>query len=365
MFLTNLLVKNILKTLEKNGFEAYLVGGAVRDYLLNRKTNDFDIATNALPSDLVKIFGSPLKQIEYGSYNFKQKGLNIDITTYRIEHNYNNRHPKISYSQNLLLDAKRRDFTINAIYLSKNNSKIDPYNGIEDLKNKKIVCIGNPLEKLVEDPLRILRAIRFASLLNFTIDENLSKAIFAKKNELLTLSKERIKKELDTIFLANGFELLKYYELDKTLDLNFDNLVYVSDLAGLWAQVKTHTNYPLEKEVKNSIKIITNTINCGTIRPYDIYKHGLYLNYVCAQILKISKKQIDTIYHKMPIKSSKDLKVNGKIVLMITNCENHEIKEILNEIEEMILAGELKNNRKQIIKYLERRKAYATTRDIS
>ena len=93
--MTNLLVKNILKTLEKNGFEAYLVGGAVRDYLLNCKTNDFDIATNALPSDLVKIFGSPLKQIEYGSYNLQQKGLNIDITTYRQEHNYNNRHPKI------------------------------------------------------------------------------------------------------------------------------------------------------------------------------------------------------------------------------------------------------------------------------
>ncbi len=362
--MTNLLVKNILKTLEKNGFEAYLVGGAVRDYLLNRKTNDFDIATNALPSDLVKIFGSPLKQIEYGSYNLQQKGLNIDITTYRVEHNYNNRHPKISYSQNLLIDAKRRDFTINAIYLSKNNSKIDPYNGIEDIKKKKIVCIGNPLEKLVEDPLRILRTIRFASVLNFKIDEDLSKAIFLKKEEVLTLSKERIKKELDAIFLANGFALLKHYELDKLLDLNFDNLVYVSDLAGLWAQVKTSTNYPLEKEVKNNIKIITNIINCGTINAYDIYENGLYLIYVCSSILKISKKEIDNMYHKMPIKSSKDLKINGKMVHQITNCEEKEIKNILKEVTELILNNKLKNNRKQIIKYLERRKFYANTRDL-
>lgn len=353
--MTNPLVKNILKTLEKNGFEAYLVGGAVRDYLLGRKTNDFDIATNALPSDLIKIFGSPLKQVEYGSYNFKQKGLNVDITTYRIEHNYTNRHPKISYSQNLLLDAKRRDFTINAIYLSRNNSKIDPYNGIEDLKNKKIVCIGNPLEKLEEYPLRILRAIRFASLLNFKIDDALSKAIFTNRECILTLSKERIKKELDSIFLANGFDLLKYYEIDKLLDLNFDNLVYVTDLAGLWSQVKTNTSYPLEKELKNSVKIISNIINCGKIEPYDIYQYGLYIIYVCADILNISRKKIDSIYHKMPIKSSKDLKVNGKIVGLITNCENNEIKNILKEIEQLILDGKLKNNRKQIIKYLERR----------
>lgn len=354
--MTNPLVKNILKTLEKNGFEAYLVGGAVRDYLLGRKTNDFDIATNALPSDLIKIFGSPLKQVEYGSYNFKQKGLNVDITTYRIEHNYTNRHPKISYSQNLLLDAKRRDFTINAIYLSRNNSKIDPYNGIEDLKNKKIVCIGNPLEKLEEDPLRILRAIRFASLLNFTIDDTLNKAIFAKKECLLNLSKERIKKELDGIFLANGFTLLRYYELDKLLDLDLNNIVYVSDLAGLWSQVKTNTNYPLEKEVKNNIKIITNIVNCGKIKPYDIYEYGLYLIYVCADILKINRKKIDSMYHKMPIKNFKDLKVNGKIVGLVTNCENNEIKVILKEIEQLILDGKLKNNRKQIIKYLERRR---------
>lgn len=362
--MTNLLVKNILKTLEKNGFEAYLVGGAVRDYLLNRKTNDFDIATNALPSDLVKIFGSPLKQIEYGSYNLKQKGLNIDITTYRLEHNYNNRHPKITYSQNLLIDAKRRDFTINAIYLSKNNNKIDPYNGIEDIKNKKIVCIGNPLEKLVEDPLRILRAIRFASLLKFTIDDDLSKAIFLKKEEVLTLSKERIKKELDAIFLANGFSLLKYYELDKLLDLNFDNLVYVSDLAGLWAQVKTSTNYPLEKEVKNNIKIITKIINCGKIRAYDIYENGLYIIYVCRAILKINKRKIDMMYHKMPIKSAKDLKINGKMVYQITNCEEKEIKNILKEVTELILDNKLKNNRKQIIKYLERRSSNANIRNL-
>ena len=349
------LVKNILKTLEKNGFEAYLVGGAVRDYLIGRKTNDFDIATNALPSDLIKIFGSPLR-MEYGSYNIKQKGLNIDITTYRVEHNYVNRHPKISYSQNLLLDAKRRDFTINAIYLSRNNSKIDPYNGIEDIKNKMIVCIGDPLEKLEEDPLRIMRAIRFASLYNFKIDEKLSKAMFLKKECVLSLSKERIKKELDGIFLADGFELLKYYELDKILGLNFDNLVYVSDLAGLWSQVNGRENYPLEKELKNRIKIITKIINCGTINSYDIYLHGLYISYVCADILKINRREIDSIYRKMPIKSSKELKVNGKIVGLITNCENNEIKVILGEVERLVLDGKLKNNHRKIRKYLERRR---------
>ncbi len=353
--MTNPLVKNILKTLEKNGFEAYLVGGAVRDLLLGRKTNDYDIATNALPTDLVRLLKVPLKKVEYGSYNIFQKGINIDITTYRIEHNYTNRHPQISYTQNLIEDAKRRDFTMNAIYMNKNGQKIDLYDGLKHLKAKKIVCIGNPFEKLVEDPLRILRAIRFGAILHMSFDEKLQEAIYAKKEEILKLSKERIKKELDAIFLANGFSLLKKYEIDKILNINIDSVVYVSDLAGLWAMVKTTTEYPLEKEVKNNIKIISNILKCGKITMYDIYEHGLYLSYVCADILKINRKQIDSLYRKMPLKSPKDLKINGKIVEVITKCEKKEIKNILKEIEHLVLENKLPNNQKKIIKYLERR----------
>ena len=353
--LINPLVKNIIKTLEKNNFSAYLVGGAVRDILLNRKTNDYDIATNALPQDLIELFGAPLKQISYGSFNIMKKGINIDITTYRIEHSYNKRHPTISYTNDIKLDAKRRDFTINAIYMNKNGQKKDFYNGLKHLKEKKIVSIGNPNLKLVEDPIRILRAIRFSALLDFNIDEELSKAIISKKEELLKLSKNIIKKELDSIFLANGFSLLHYYEIDKLFQLDFTNLVYVSDLAGLWSQIKTNNEFPLEKEIKNNIKIINNIINCDTITLDAIYNYGLYICYICADIMHINRKKIDSMYRKMPIKTPKDLKVNGKIVETITKCEKQEIKIILKEIEQLILTGKLKNNCKQIIKYLERR----------
>ena len=130
IFLIPNVVKNILKEIEKNGFEAYIVGGFVRDYVLLKKTNDIDIATNALPKDLVSIFGTPKRSIEYGSYHMKEGGYNIDITTYRTEEAYENgRLEKVVYSNSLLEDARRRDFTMNSMYMNKNEEIIDLLNG--------------------------------------------------------------------------------------------------------------------------------------------------------------------------------------------------------------------------------------------
>ncbi len=350
----NPLVKTVLKTLEKNGFEAYLVGGAVRDHLLGLKTNDFDVATNALPSDIVKIFGCNLKGEKYGSFHLIQKGIHIDITTYRLESYDKNRHLKVLYTQNLFDDCKRRDFTINAIYMDKNGQKIDMYNGLLHLKEKKLVSIMNANEKLKEDPLRILRAIRFASL-GFTIEKSLAEAIFANRFLVLELSLDKIRKELDKIFLANGFYLLRHFMLDEVLNINLDNIIYVNDLAGIWVQGEMYKKYPLEKEKLNHVKMIASILNRGTISLECLYEYGLYDCYVAADILGIKRKDVDKIYHKMVIHSKKDLKVNGKIVSLITNCEDKEIKNILKEIETLVLERKLKNNRKQIIKYLKRR----------
>ena len=354
----NIYVKNILKELEKNGYEAYLVGGAVRDHLIGKKTNDYDIATNAIPSELLNIFGAPSKNVAYGCYNIKYKGLNIDITTYRIENSLEEqRHPKINYTNNLIEDAKRRDFTINAIYENKNGKKIDLYDGIKHIKERKIVCVGNPYEKLKSDPLRILRAIRFAVTLNFTLDEELKKSIIKNKKLILTLSKERILWELNAIFLANGFYLLEELGISDLLLLDCKNVVYVPDLAGLWAQVFTEVDYPLEKELKNSIKRVNKIIKCGTITMYDLYENGLYLCLVASDILHINRSKIEKMYAKMPIKSRHDLKIKGDTIRRITNCDLKEIKEYLSDLERNILDGNVKNRKKDIYRYLERRRS--------
>lgn len=356
IFLGNKWIKNILKTLEKNGFEAYLVGGFVRDKLLGRKTNDIDIATNALPTDLMSLFGPPSKNIEYGSYNLKQKGFNIDITTYRIEKNYQNHKPmEIFYSCNLLEDAKRRDFTINALYENKNGQIIDPYQGRKHLKEHKLICIGDPIQRLEEDPVRILRALRFSALLKFEISNELDRAIKEKKEAIKTLSSYRLKKELECIFLANGIPLLCKYEIDQVLKLTLKNITYVSDISGIWAQIPEAMNYPLEKEVKNTIKKIHNILKCGTITVQTLYEYGLYVCLICADILKIERKQIERLYRKMPIKSREDLKISGNSIQKITNCQNEEINQYIKYLEEQILNGTIKNEQKQLLKALERR----------
>ena len=164
-------IYEILNKIEKCGFEAYIVGGYVRDYLLGIKSYDIDICTNALPKDIAKIFIGNVSNINYGSYKLTFNNYNFDITTYRRELEYTNRRPtKIEYTSNLLLDIERRDFTMNTIIMNKKGEIIDLLGGINDIQNKKIKCVGNPDNKLKEDPLRILRAIRFAITLNFSLD---------------------------------------------------------------------------------------------------------------------------------------------------------------------------------------------------
>jgi len=156
-------IVNILKKIEKNGFEAFVVGGYVRNNLLGINSRDVDICTNALPKDIIKIFNLKKDTKDnYGSVNIITKKYNIDITTYRKESNYNLHKPEVEFINNIDDDLERRDFTINAILLNSNNELIDKYNGIEDLNNKLLKCIGNTKEKLTNDPLRILRALRFS-----------------------------------------------------------------------------------------------------------------------------------------------------------------------------------------------------------
>ena len=171
--------KEILKILEKlddDNHVSYVVGGYVRDYLLNNPSFDVDICTNRLPEELEKLFN--VKSTLYGNISFKVGNYNIDITTFRKELEYFKRKPiKIEYVNDLESDLLRRDFTINSICMDKYGNIIDILNGKKDLDNKVIRIIGNPLKKLEEDPLRILRAIRFATVLSFNIDSTLDNAI--------------------------------------------------------------------------------------------------------------------------------------------------------------------------------------------
>ena len=191
----------IINKLEENGYEAYVVGGCVRDSLLGIEPHDWDICTSALPEQVIEVFNEYkvlLTGLQHGTVTIIIDTEPYEITTYRIDGEYeDNRHPtKVEFVSNLELDLMRRDFTINAMAYNNKNGLVDLFGGIEDIKNKVIRCVGNPDERFTEDALRMLRAIRFAVRFGCAIDKETMCSLLAHKSLLKNISVERISSEL-------------------------------------------------------------------------------------------------------------------------------------------------------------------------
>ena len=184
----------------ENGFKLYLVGGAVRDYLLFNDFNDLDVVSDAKPEDVKRFFKEKANYAfeRYGAITLHYQSYKFDLTTLRKENSYvDSRHPsKIEFINDLSVDVKRRDFTINGMYMDKNKKVYDYVGGQKDLENKIIRMIGDPDQRLKEDPLRILRAIRFQITFNFKIDEELKKAILSNLELLKNLKEAKIVEEI-------------------------------------------------------------------------------------------------------------------------------------------------------------------------
>jgi len=350
-------IVNILKKIEKNGFEAYVVGGYVRNNLLGINSRDVDICTNALPKDIIKIFNLKKDTKDnYGSVNIITKKYNIDITTYRKEYNYVAHKPEIEFISELDDDLSRRDFTINAILLDSNNVLIDKYNGIEDLNNKLLKCIGNTKEKLTSDPLRILRALRFSILYDLELDKEMLEFIKKNKSLIKKISYFRRKEELDKIFTSKNkikvLKLLKDLKLLNVLEIEYDNVVYTEDINGIYAQIKFNKNYSFNKETKKIISNINEIVENGRIDNYTLYRYGLYINSIAGSILGLDYNEINKLYNKLPIKSKKDIKISYKsIVKLNNNCYNN-INDLFRNIEKNILEGKLKNKTSDIVRFI-------------
>ncbi len=189
----------IINGLTQAGFEAYIVGGCVRDAILGRSATDWDITTNAKPEQVKALFPRTIDTgIQHGTVTVMLGRTGFEVTTYRIDGEYQDgRHPeKVTFTRNLLEDLKRRDFTINAMAYNETEGLIDAFDGFEDLRNRQIRCVGDPTERFTEDALRILRAVRFAAQLDFTIEEKTLQAISEFAPNLSKISAERIQTEI-------------------------------------------------------------------------------------------------------------------------------------------------------------------------
>lgn len=348
----------VLNIIEDNSYEAYIVGGFVRDYVMGIKSNDVDITTNARPKDLIKIFpNANIDNEVYGSVTVYLNNIRFEITTYRDDGNYlDNRHPDtINYVNDLKTDLKRRDFTINTICMDKAGNIVDLLSCRSDIDNKIIKTVINPLESFKIDSLRILRAIRFATTLDFELAKEVKEAIIQSKYLLKDLSINRKKEELDKIFsspnIEKGIMLIKELGLIDVLFLeNINKIRSCSQVIGIWTMLEVDDIYPFTRNELNLMKDIRNAIKNNPLAYTTLYYYDLYPCTVAGEIIGISKKEIMDNYKAMPIHKRSDIVVDSYDLIEYLNIEDGPImSKLWKELELNILNLEVSNTKEDLL----------------
>lgn len=353
-------VKIVLERLENHGYEAYLVGGAVRSILLNDVIKDYDVTTSADPNAISLIFQ------DYTQFKIGQKHgtvvvlidkTKIDITPYRTEKDYlDHRHPNyVEFTDSLIEDLKRRDFTINALCMDKNENITDLFDGINDIKNKTIKAIGNPNARFNEDALRILRALRFKAKLGFDIEENTKNALINNSQLLLKISRERIKDEiLGLLDYRSAYNTIKEYSgvFDKFIqydipdrDNDFSNSFYA--LAYL---IRNKDNNL--KELKFSSKEIdllehlikATHININSDYEFICSLSNAYTKDVLRFLEQLHHLDLSSAYNELKgyIVTLNDLDISGNEIMEF-GYSGKQISEVKNKLLEQIHRKKLQN----------------------
>ena len=351
----------VLSQIEEYGYKAYIVGGFVRDYLLGKKSPDVDITTNATPKDLKYIFpNSFLPNEAYGAITIISDKIRFEITTFRKEISYsNNRKPlEFEYIDNLKEDLLRRDFTINTFCIDSSGKIIDLLNVMNDLDNKIICTVHNEMDSFTEDALRILRAIRFATVLDFKLSQSVKDAIKKCKKYLKIISYKRKKDELDKIFMSSnasyGVSLIRELGLDVELEIyNINDIKLSSDLVGIWASLEVSEKYPFTRVEKELISKIKYVSKLNKFDNYTLYKYGPYVNGVAAYNTYGNKNEIISKYNNLPIKTRSDILISSKEIIELFNIPAGKyIGEILSDVESKILSGQLNNDNVELKNYI-------------
>ena len=353
-------INEVLSRIEDNGFEAYIVGGYVRDYLLGIDSTDIDICTNAKVKDILEIFDDMhCISNEYGSVKINTDKLRIDITTYRRDVRYNGsrRQVEMEYVDNLVDDIQRRDFTMNTLCMNKDGTIIDVLNGKKDIEDKVIRCVGNIEERIHEDPLRMLRAIRFATTLDFTIDRELYDSLKNNKDLINDLSLDRIKDELGKILVSKncikGMDYLRRLGFLELMGINYDRLVNVNDICGMFSQLTFLKEYPFSKEEKKNIKAIREILDKGFVDKHIIFDYGYYVSIVAGSILGMDPDEISKIDRELVIKSISDIDISSKDICNILEIEPSKIiGNVYKELKILIIDDKLNNNYEEICQYI-------------
>lgn len=397
-------VEYVLSKLKENGYQAYVVGGAVRDFLMGKTPHDYDLTSDALPSqisDVFKDFYQEHSGEKHGTIRVIIDHKPIEITTFRCDEGYTDyrRPDNVEFVKDVYIDSKRRDFSINAFYYSEGHI-YDFHEGLEDLNNKVIKTIGNPSTRFHEDALRILRAIRFSAKLGYEIESKTKTALLDCKEELNLIAKERILIELKEISsTSNFFRGIKEYfpifkiiipcldKIGNSIDdiYNFDTKSYgdyIASLSALFSLREINNDFmpwrlfiKMDNESINAIKTLIKLKDINFNNSFDDdYINGLILlskpvdinvfkNYLINlyNLKRFKNDDIDSILNRVGILfegntpySLKDLEIDGNDLLKLGIEKNQYFKEILNEVLLRCNQGNLNNNRNEEIEFVKK-----------
>lgn len=397
-------VEYVLSKLKENGYQAYVVGGAVRDFLMGKTPHDYDLTSDALPSqisDVFKDFYQEHSGEKHGTIRVIIDHKPIEITTFRCDEGYTDyrRPDNVEFVKDVYIDSKRRDFSINAFYYSEGHI-YDFHEGLEDLNNKIIKTIGNPSARFHEDALRILRAIRFSAKLGYEIESKTKTALLDCKEELNLIAKERILIELKEISSTSNFfrDIKEYFPIFKLIipcldkignsidDIyNFDTKSYgdyIASLSALFSLREINNDFmpwrlfiKMDNESINAIKTLIKLKDINFNNSFDDdYINGLILlskpvdinvfkNYLINlyNLKRFKNDDIDSILNRVDILfegntpySLKDLEIDGNDLLKLGIEKNQYFKEILNEVLLRCNQGDLNNNRNEEIEFVKK-----------
>jgi len=356
-------VNRVLNELHNNGYSAYIVGGAIRDFLLGKTPHDFDIATSAIPEEILSVFSdykTLTTGIKHGTIGVISSGKLLEVTTFRIDEDYSDfRHPSnVRFTNKLKDDLSRRDFTINA--LAYDGEVIDYFGGCEDLEKGIIRCVGDPNIRFTEDVLRILRALRFSCQLNFTILENTKEAIFKYKDLLKNISKERIAIEVNKMLSSDITVVLEeYLPVFQVIfpDLNKNNITNkIEKLKKSNNNLVVRTailfdDFPNPDDNLDNLRTsklfkvkVLNLLENKNIELSENPSHlaKLLINIHLEDLLNIEEyqnifetktdiKKVMPLIQNIPTKLN-DLKINGHDLIKLGFQQTKIISEILNEL---------------------------------
>lgn len=368
----------ILKRLEEHGYETVFVGGAVRDYVLGRPAKDIDIATAAEPTEVKALFPNTIDiGIEHGTVLVLMDKEPIEVTTFRTDGTYtDHRRPDdVLFVKSLREDLLRRDFTINALAMRIDGELVDLFGGQSDLANKIIRAVGNPHDRFQEDALRMLRAIRFSSVLDFNIEEQTFQAIKMLSTEIRHVSIERLKIEMDKLFVGanveKAFHYLETSNLGASMPLfpertgNLDRLVPFTSSDEGWAYLMIAGNdkptniaraYKLSNIEQKFLTAVDELFESRKMRPFeknDLYRFDIAVLttverfFACfyTEAPTSTVVEIEIQKNALPIQSIKDIKIDGSDLIQWTGRKGGPwTGEWLKKIEQEVLYERCENN---------------------